>query len=936
VTEGLLLFLVVFTPWAFGTTQTWSIWTATIVGYALGGVLVTKWILRKKHSFNVPRWGEEVVVSEESGEVQAPVRRADLGTRILAVLTVLILGYILVSALNARAAYDRTTHTFEYLDESLRWLPLTYNRGATWFVFGQYLGLACVFWAVRDWLLHRSREDLRENDAAGWSDPQAQVVIPARLRRLLWVLCLNGALLAVVSIVHRASGTNELLWILPSRSDKPAESLFGPWAYRANAASYFNLVWPICLAFWLWAQERAGRALNRRMGRFDGPQLVLLPCAVFAGVCPMISGSRGGAIVSVAAGGLAALMILLISRREVSATVRWVTAGGMALAGLVAMIGGWSVIRERLSRPDTRFATGVESSTNDFTLLFRAPIPARPTGKWQTLVSLGSNARFSSYAYTLHVGMAGNGALVAQLLGSARTNVIRQLATNVVGQFANQEVVVGVVRQQGLRLYANGVELASVEGTRGQAPSWGDYIHTRYLFVSGPEVSEVAMVGYALTPEELAAAAKVPLPRLDTDVLSAKPATQTAASETVPADDEMERALLAEEPVPQESLEPGAAAQETITQEPAATADTQPGGVVAADTQRADAAQPPATGTHPATATEADLAAQPADSLPGADTPVPDTPVPDTTAPDALAAPADPVVAEILLPEGVAIEDTVRPSEPGVVWTSVHRNGTPGRLGFARTLVNLDPRLRGPLQVTFTAWNPAREPLYLGVALDGGSRAYAEVAPATVQTVTVPCRAPHGATPRLVEISMMDELGELVEEANPQAEFFIRDVRLQPGESVFARELVREFRLLELSDRMSGRQEYYENALQMARDYPIWGSGAGTFASIYQLYLKPGQDWAAYLHNDWMETRITLGTVGFSLVIASLAVLLVRSIWGRGLRTMQIVVALWWLALAGCLLHARFDFPFQIYSVLFLFILLCSVLMVLTAARRRV
>ena len=40
-----------------------------------------------------------------------------------------------------------------------------------------------------------------------------------------------------------------------------------------------------------------------------------------------------------------------------------------------------------------------------------------------------------------------------------------------------------------------------------------------------------------------------------------------------------------------------------------------------------------------------------------------------------------------------------------------------------------------------------------------------------------------------------------------------------------------------------------------------------------------------------------------------------------------------WLALTGCLLHARFDFPLQIYSILFLFLLECAILSVVTCHR---
>ena len=45
------------------------------------------------------------------------------------------------------------------------------------------------------------------------------------------------------------------------------------------------------------------------------------------------------------------------------------------------------------------------------------------------------------------------------------------------------------------------------------------------------------------------------------------------------------------------------------------------------------------------------------------------------------------------------------------------------------------------------------------------------------------------------------------------------------------------------------------------------------------------------------------------------------------------MTALIWLALAGCLAHARYDFPFQIYSILLLFLLLCAILSVVTHRR---
>src|SRR5439155_1974444 len=73
------------------------------------------------------------------------------------------------------------------------------------------------------------------------------------------------------------------------------------------------------------------------------------------------------------------------------------------------------------------------------------------------------------------------------------------------------------------------------------------------------------------------------------------------------------------------------------------------------------------------------------------------------------------------------------------------------------------------------------------------------------------------------------------------------------------------------SDEMSGRVEIYRNAEQMARDFPVFGTGPGTFPWLYHLYRAHAQaEWAAYAHNDWLETRITFGWVGFGMMLAAL------------------------------------------------------------------
>jgi hypothetical protein len=63
-----------------------------------------------------------------------------------------------------------------------------------------------------------------------------------------------------------------------------------------------------------------------------------------------------------------------------------------------------------------------------------------------------------------------------------------------------------------------------------------------------------------------------------------------------------------------------------------------------------------------------------------------------------------------------------------------------------------------------------------------------------------------------------------------------------------------------------------------------------------------------------------------ALLLAALACAVLRWFAPGGIRGGRRFVILAWLALAGCLVHARFDFPFQIHSIVFLFLLICAVL----------
>jgi O-antigen ligase len=253
----------------------------------LGVLLLIKLFIREAKGYPAPRWDH---FSTRSGTLS---RRRSRGagwlTRVLIVLTLAVLAECLVSAWNVAANYNSWSRIFEY-HHYIPWLPHSLDGGRTWDRLWMYLALAGAFWAVRDWLAGMTSAEERRVPG-GRPLSEQRLLFPARLRLLLWVLCVNGALVGIEAVVQRLSGTNKLLFLVVPVVHIQGETQFGPYAYRSNAAQYFNLVWPVCLGFWLTLQ-RIGNGRSKA-------HHWLLVCAAIMAACPIISTSRAGALVSV-------------------------------------------------------------------------------------------------------------------------------------------------------------------------------------------------------------------------------------------------------------------------------------------------------------------------------------------------------------------------------------------------------------------------------------------------------------------------------------------------------------------------------------------------------------------------------------------------------------------------------------------------------------
>ncbi len=135
------------------------------------------------------------------------------------------------------------------------------------------------------------------------------------------------------------------------------------------------------------------------------------------------------------------------------------------------------------------------------------------------------------------------------------------------------------------------------------------------------------------------------------------------------------------------------------------------------------------------------------------------------------------------------------------------------------------------------------------------------------------------------------------------------------------------------------RPQYWANAAGMIKDFPLFGTGLGTFASVYPAYERmPGTEMhLAHVHNDWLEYATELGLVGTLLLLGCVLLVVVRSYlaWrvrrdpeARGLALGGLV------ALAGAGVHAMTDFNLHIPANMLLFTVVLSLTLVMSYHRK--
>ncbi len=282
IVEWGTVFLVVFSPLAFGAVETWA-W----ITVAAGCFLIAGTERYRRHLL--------VRLSSPPGDLSPPVHRpaADYllcGFGILFVLGPLVqlipLPVSLISAVSPRTARF--------------WLLTGRVTPGSWTVFslypsrtaGELVRLAAygaVFYALKG---YRPAGGSRTAFAA----------------RLLTAVVATGFVVSVIGILQKYSWQGMIYWLRPIRFGRP----FGPFVNRNHFAGYIIMVIPLALGLLLTRRPRpAGETFRDRLVRADPRRLLLGFMSLVMSVALFLSYSRSGIL----SGVLAFIYLIGISRR---------------------------------------------------------------------------------------------------------------------------------------------------------------------------------------------------------------------------------------------------------------------------------------------------------------------------------------------------------------------------------------------------------------------------------------------------------------------------------------------------------------------------------------------------------------------------------------------------------------------------------------------
>ncbi len=296
IARWLFLGLLIYSPWAYGSTRIWAmqilalgLWTC--LGLQAVGCLTE----RRLPSF--------------------PVLPS---LCLLALLAETVWMYV-----NARSDHDVFFWEFVPLSPPFPSLPGSWDRDATCFYLQRQLAMAAAFFLAFD-----------------------VVSRPLWRRKVFLVMALTGVSVALYGLSQRFFNAPSIFWL----HEDTGETFFGPYRYHGNAGSFLNLVWPLLLLYVVQAFS-SPRAHSARAGWSSALFITLVACGVNV--------SRGAASITLLLVVLATAWLLLLLREKgypfsfrkvlLAIAVVLAVAAGLAYSGIATQAEThWSILGQQL------------------------------------------------------------------------------------------------------------------------------------------------------------------------------------------------------------------------------------------------------------------------------------------------------------------------------------------------------------------------------------------------------------------------------------------------------------------------------------------------------------------------------------------------------------------------------------------------------------
>ena len=202
---------------------------------------------------------------------------------------------------------------------------------------------------------------------------------------ILVTLVINAVLLGGVAVAQRISGTDDILWFVPSPN-----VIWGTFFYRNHGAAWFNLMVAAGFSLAAWFQLRALRSFAK-----SSPAAAVAFLALFLGIMVAVSHSRGGVLAL--SGFLVAFFVVYAVRHL---TLPAYPRRGLVLGVLGVMFAAFITIG--LVQLDAKGTWGRMEQLfegKDKSILIRQTATQATTEMWETSPWLGHGAGAYRYVF---------------------------------------------------------------------------------------------------------------------------------------------------------------------------------------------------------------------------------------------------------------------------------------------------------------------------------------------------------------------------------------------------------------------------------------------------------------------------------------------------------------------------------------------------------